>query len=403
MSLIVMKFGGSSLANFKKLDNVTKKIIDKLKPKKKIIVVVSAMGNTTDNLIKEYSKVSKCHFNSDFDNIISTGEQISAGFLSSMLNKQGINSLSLLGWQVPIKTDDFHGKARIVEIPKRNILNLFKKFDVLVITGFQGLSNDNRVTTLGRGGSDTSAVAIAAATKADVCEIYTDVEGILTADPREVSKAKKISEITYEEILEMASLGSKVLQPRSVELAMKYDIKVHVRSSFSNKKGTLVVKEGNKLEKEVVTGISSSDDESKITLMGIPDTPGVASKIFSPLADANVNVDMIVQNITDDGKMTSLTFTVINNESKKAINAIKKSEVKVKKIHEDKKICKISIIGVGMKSHVGVAKKMFDTLASENINIQVISTSEIKISVLISKEKKRVAVKALHKAYKLSN
>ena len=401
MSIVVMKFGGTSLGDVNKLSNISRKIQEIVDLNKKVVAVVSAMGDTTDKLVKEYSKLSSCRFNSDYDNVVSAGEQISAGMLSSLLNERRIKSTSFLGWQVPIKTDKSFGKARILEIPKENILKMLKYNDVIVISGFQGVSSDNRITTLGRGGSDTSAVAIAASISAEICEIYTDVEGIFPADPRDVPKAKKISHITYEEILEMSSLGSKVLQPRSVELAMKYAIKVHVRSSFSKKIGTLVIKEGKRLEKEVVTGISSSDDDSKITLIGISDIPGVASKIFSPLADANVNIDMIVQNITDDGKFTNLTFTVSNSESKKAIEALEKTKIKIKKIHTDNKICKVSIIGVGMRSHVGVAKKMFDTLAKENINIQVISTSEIKISVLIGQDEKKRALKALHKAYKL--
>ena len=401
MSIVVMKFGGTSVSNFEKIKNISKKVIRQVKKKKKVIVVVSAMGKTTDRLIKEYSKFSKCYFNPEYDNVISTGEQITSGLLASYLNENKVSSRSILGWQIPIKTDSVHGKARISGISKNKIQKMFDSFDVLVMSGFQGISKENRITTLGRGGSDTSAVAIAASLKADVCEIYTDVDGIFTADPREVKKAKKISKITYEEILEMSSLGSKVLQPRSVELAMKYGIKVHVRSSFKEVKGTFVISEEDDLEKEIVTGISASDDEAKITLIGIHDTPGVASKIFSPLAVANINVDMIVQNITDDGKLTSLTFTVSNSECKKAVDRLKDSKIKFKDIHVDEKICKISIIGVGMRSNVGVARTMFETLAQQDINIQVISTSEIKISVLISLSSKKIALKTLHTAYGL--
>ena len=401
MSIVVMKFGGTSVSNFEKIKNISKKVIRQVKKKKKVIVVVSAMGKTTDKLIKEYSKFSKCYFNPEYDNVISAGEQITSGLFASYLNENKVSSRSILGWQIPIKTDSVHGKARISGILKNKIQKMFDSFDVLVMAGFQGISEENRITTLGRGGSDTSAVAIAASLKADVCEIYTDVDGIFTADPREVKKAKKIAKITYEEILEMSSLGSKVLQPRSVELAMKYGIKVHVRSSFKEVKGTFVISEEDDLEKELVTGISASDDEAKITLIGIHDTPGVASKIFSPLAEANINVDMIVQNITDDGKLTSLTFTVSNSECKKAVDRLKDSKIKFKDIHVDEKICKISIIGVGMRSNVGVAKTMFETLAQQDINIQVISTSEIKISVLISSSSKKIALKTLHTAYGL--
>lgn len=396
-----MKFGGTSLGSKERIKIVAKKILKKKKLRKKVLVVVSAMGKFTNKLIDEYSKYSKCYFNPEYDVVLSAGEQISAGIISAYLNERGTHTRSLLGWQAPIKTDSFFGKARIKEINKNKILQMFDTNDVIIMAGFQGVTQDKRISTLGRGGSDTSAVAVAASLGAEVCEIYTDVDGIFTADPRDVRNAKKISKITYEEILEMSSLGSKVLQPRSVELAMKYDIKIHVRSSFKEQIGTLVVKEEKAMEKEVVTGISSSNDEAKITLIGIQDTPGVASRIFNPLAEANINVDMIVQNITDNGKLTSLTFTVSNGECKKAVSTLKKSKIKFSKIHIDEKICKVSIVGVGMKSHVGVAKTMFETLAKKNINIQVISTSEIKISVLISKEKKRQALLALHKSYGL--
>ena len=401
MSIIVMKFGGTSISNLEKITNISNRIKRELKKNKKVFVVVSAMGKTTDQLIKKFFAVKKDIFNAEYDSVISTGEQLSAGLLAAFLDENKISARSLLGWQIPIITDSFHGKARIIDIPTKFVKKLFKTYDVLVMSGFQGISKCNRITTLGRGGSDTSAVAIAAALKAEICEIYTDVEGIYTADPRKVKKAKKISQITYEEILEMSSLGSKVLEPRSVELAMKYDIKVHVRSSFNNKKGTIVLSEEENLEKALVTGISSSDEDAKITLIGIQDTPGVANKIFSPLASANINVDMIVQNITDDGRLTSLTFTVANSECEKAVKKLKLSNIKFNKIHIDKKISKVSIIGVGMKSHVGVAKKMFETLAKNNINIQVISTSEIKISVLISSGSKKIALNALHKVYGL--
>ncbi len=401
MSIIVMKFGGTSVADIKKIKLISKKIISSVKKKKKVIVIVSAMGSFTDKLVSDFSMVSKCFFNPEYDTVISAGEQISAGIVASYLLEKGIKSRSMLGWQIPLVTDLFYGKARINEIKDKEIKKNFKKYDVIVIAGFQGVTNENRISTLGRGGSDTSAVAIAISVGAEVCEIYTDVDGIFTADPRDVPKAKKIKRITHEEILEMSSLGSKVLQPRSVELAMKYGMKINVGGSFTNKKGTLVKKEEKKVEKELITGISSSDEEAKITLIGIPDTPGVASKIFNPLAEANINIDMIVQNITDDGQLTSLTFTVNNNESDKAENVLRDSKLKFNNIHVDNKICKISIVGVGMKSNVGVAKKMFETLANKGINIQVISTSEIKISVLISKAKKKIALQALHKAYGL--
>jgi len=402
MSILVMKFGGTSLANVARIERVSKLVKDRIKLEKtKIILVVSAMSGVTNKLIAEYKKINKDNLNPEYDVILSSGEQCSSAIVSMILQKKKIKSRSMLGWQIPIITDSAHSKARIHKIDPNFIRNQFKKYDVLVVAGFQGISTEQRITTLGRGGSDTSAVALAVALKSKMCEIYTDVDGIFTSDPKIVSTAKKINNITYEETLEMASLGSKVLHPRSVELAMKYGIKVHVKSSFTNKMGTTVLNEENKLEKEVVTGISSSEDEAKITLKGIPDKPGIAAKIFGLLANANINVDMIVQNITDDGRFASITFTIPLEDYSKAVKELKQSDIKFKKLHLDKNICKISIVGVGMKSNVGVAQKMFETLAKRNINIQVISTSEIKISVLIPVEKKKNALNALHKAYNL--
>jgi len=402
MSILVIKFGGTSVANLSRIKNLQQLIKDKiLSGHKKIILVVSAMSGVTNNLIKQYRQIDSDINKPEYDVILSTGEQYSAALISTFLNKNGVRSRSILGWQIPIITDKKFSKARIEKIDTEKILKLFRKFNVLVVAGFQGISSDGRITTLGRGGSDTSAVAIAVALKSKICEIYTDVEGIFSSDPRVVKDAKKIKNITYEEILEMASLGSKVLHPRSVELAMKYDIKIHVRSSFSRKLGSMVVKEENKLEKEVVTGISASENDANISLKGIPDKPGVAGQIFSILAEADINVDMIVQNITDDGKFASITFTVPLNDCKRSVEVLKNSKIKFKKIFFDTKICKISIVGVGMKSNVGVAKVMFETLAKKNINIKVISTSEIKISVLIESHKKKIALNSLHKAYGL--
>ena len=402
MAIQVMKFGGTSVANLSRIRNISKIIENEVKKqKKKIVVVVSAMSGVTNKLVQDYKKVSKNITDPEYDVILSTGEQHSAAIISTILNEKKINSRSILGWQIPIITDKNHSKARILKINSKLIKSLLKRYKVLVVAGFQGVSDDNRITTLGRGGSDTSAVAIAYSLGIRSCEIYTDVEGIFTSDPRVVKNATKVDSITYEEILELASLGSKVLHPRSVELAMKYGIRIHVRSSFKNKRGTMVVKEENKIEKEVVTGITSSENESKITLKGIPDKPGIAAKIFGTLAKININVDMIVQNITDDGKFASLTFTVPIEDEKRAVKELNVSKIKFKSIDSKSSLCKISIVGVGMKSNVGVAEKMFETLAKKNINIQVISTSEIKISVLIDMKKKNQALKALHKAYKL--
>ena len=404
MSIKVMKFGGTSIGNIKRMKHVTELISKRIKAgNKKILMVVSAMSGVTNKLVKEYMDIENNIHNPEYDSIISTGEQYSSALISTILNKNKISSRSLLGWQVPIHTDKSYGKARISNIKPTYIKNLFKKYKVLVVSGFQGISEDNRITTLGRGGSDTTAVALSVALGLKDCEIFTDVDGIFTSDPRLVISARKINFITYEEILELASLGSKVLHPRSVELAMKYGIKIHVRSSFNKTQGTIVLKEEKKLEKEVVTGLTSSENEAKITLKGIPDKPGVAAKIFGLLAKYKINVDMIVQNITDDGRYASLTFTVPKEDQKKAVNELKKSKIKFNKIHADNNICKVSVVGVGMKSNVGVAEKMFETLAKKNINIQVISTSEIKISVLIELKKKRLALRALHTAYRLDD
>ena len=402
MLINVMKFGGTSVANLNRIKKVAQIIKKKLINKnQKALVVVSAMSGVTNNLVEEFSRLEIDINDPEYDSILSTGEQYSSSLMSLVLSKSGLKSRSLLGWQIPIETDSNYSRARIKKINSKKILELFRKFDVLIVAGFQGISDDDRITTLGRGGSDTSAVALAKTVKADLCEIYTDVEGIFTSDPRIVRSAKKIKNITYEEILEMSSSGSKVLHPRSVELAMKYGIKIHVRSTFSEKLGTMVVKEEKELETEIVTGISVSDYEANVSLKGIPDKPGIAGEIFSLLSEANINVDMIVQNITDDGRYASLTFTVPVEDCSRSVVVLKNSKMKFKQIKFDKNICKVSIVGVGMKSNVGVAKTMFETLAKKNINIKVISTSEIKISVLIDSSKKRIALNSLHKAYKL--
>ena len=402
MAIHVMKFGGTSVANLSRIRNVVKIIEKEVKSShNKLVVVVSAMSGVTNKLIEDYKKINLNISNPEYDVILSTGEQHSASIVSSMLNERKIYSRSILGWQIPIITDKNFSKARIIKINSKLLKSLLNEYNVLVVAGFQGVSTNNRITTLGRGGSDTSAVALAYSLGIKSCEIYTDVEGIFTSDPRVVKSAKKVDSTTYEEILELASLGSKVLHPRSVELAMKYGIKIHVRSSFKKKKGTMVVKEENKIEKEVVTGITSSENESKITLKGIPDKPGIAAKIFGTLAKANINVDMIVQNITDDGKFASLTFTLPVDDERKAVKELNRSKIKFKSIDSKNSLCKVSIVGVGMKSNVGVAQKMFETLAQKNINIQVISTSEIKISVLIDLPKKKIALNALHSAYGL--
>ncbi|MBL8642895.1 MAG: aspartate kinase, partial [Rhodospirillaceae bacterium] len=306
------------------------------------------------------------------------------------------------GWQIPIISDDAHGKARIIEIKGEELIRRMEKGQVPVVAGFQGLGPDNRITTLGRGGSDTTAVALAAALKADRCDIYTDVDGVYTTDPRIVKTAKKLEKVTYEEMLEMASQGAKVLQTRSVEMAMKHRVRVQVLSSFSDAPGTLVCDEEEIVEQELVSGIAYSRDEAKVTLVGVSDQPGVAANIFGPLSDANINVDMIVQNVSQDGKTTDMTFTVGKADLERAANVIKeKLKIPFKALNTDKNVVKVSVIGIGMRSHAGVAQKMFSTLAEKGINIQVISTSEIKVSVLIAEEYTELALRALHTAYNL--
>ena len=402
MSIIVQKYGGTSIGTIEKISLVADKIIKEINNGNQVVVVVSAMSGETNRLLGIAKSIDNKISGRELDMLISTGEQVTISLLAMTLNKKGHRAISLTGSQAGILTDNAHNKARIESINNSVIKNYLSDGNIVVVAGFQGVTEEGEITTLGRGGSDTSAVAMAVALKSKICEIYTDVEGIFSSDPRVVKDAKKIKNITYEEMLEMASLGSKVLHPRSVELAMKYDIKIHVRSSFNRKLGSMVLKEENKLEKEVVTGISASENDANISLKGIPDKPGVAGQIFSILAEADINVDMIVQNITDDGKFASITFTVPLDDCKRAVKVLRDSKIKFKRISFDTKICKISIVGVGMKSNVGVAKVMFETLAKKNINIKVISTSEIKISVLIESDKKKIALNSLHKAYGLS-
>ncbi len=403
MNIIVMKFGGTSLATIDHIIKASKKI-EYASKKSKIIVVLSAMAGITNSLIDKISKISDEN-NPESDLIMSTGELTSIGLMSLYLNKIGIRSRPWTAWQIPIKTDNQHGKARIEDISCKNIIESFEYYDVALVAGFQGITKDNFITTLGRGGSDTSAVAIAAAFKAKQCDIYTDVEGVFTANPLIVKKAKKINQITYEEMLEMSSLGAKVLQTRSVELAMKYDVIIQVLSSQIDKPGTFVVNEDNIMEKELVSGISFSKDEAKITISGLLDKPGVSAKIFGPLAKANINVDMIVQNISQDGKRANMTFTLPQSDLKnaeKVLNEIKNSN-EFKNIKTDDNVAKVSVIGMGMRSQVGVAQKMFQVLGDRNINIQAISTSEIKISVLIHEKFVELAVRSLHTAYNLDS
>lgn len=408
MGLLVLKFGGTSVATIPAIENVADKVAAERKLGHKVAVVVSAMTGVTNQLVKYCTEISQLFDPREYDAVVASGEQVTSGLLALALQKRGVPARSWQGWQVPIITSEAHGKARIKDIQSGILRESLEKGEVAVIAGFQGLAPENRISTLGRGGSDTSAVAVAAALKADRCDIYTDVDGVYTADPRIVTHARKINRISYEEMLEMASVGAKVLQTRSVELAMKEKVSLQVLSSFesalgSDLPGTLVVDEEGIVEQEVVSGVTHSRDEAKVTLRTLPDVPGVAAKIFGPLADASINVDMIVQNLSPDYKHTDMTFTVGRSDLPKALEVLTgvTKEFKGTTVESSADVAKVSIIGIGMKSYVGVAAKMFKTLSEKGINIQVITTSEIKVSVLISEEYTELAVRALHTAYGL--
>ena len=402
MKLKVLKFGGTSVGSKEAIIR-SASIITKWSKKYKVVAVLSAMSGETDRLIGLTKLFSKNPNPYDYDNAISSGENVSCSLMSIYLNSTKIRSKSLMSWQIPILTSEEHMKSRILKIDRNKILKEFSKNDVLLIPGFQGINSKNEITTLGRGGSDTSAVAVAASLDAE-CIIYTDVDGVYTTDPNLVKNAKKISQISYEEMLELASQGAKVLQTRSVELAMRKKTKLSVRSSIKpNGTGTLVTDENSKLENNTVSGIAYSKDEAKITISKVLDKPGVSSKIFSPLARGNINVDMILQNVSQDGKYANLSFTLPRSDLEKALKILKKEKPKIgyKKINSSNNISKISVIGVGMRSHAGVAQTLFETLGKSKINIQVITTSEIKISILIDEQFTDLAVQKLHKAYKL--
>ena len=401
MSIIVMKFGGTSVANLDKISNVAD-IVEREQEKHKIIVVLSAMAGTTNHLQAYLDKI-KSSPSPENDLVLTSGEQITVGLLSSILNQRKIKSMPILGWQVPIITDEYHEKAKILNINKEKILSHLKKFDVLVLAGFQGVSIKGHITSIGRGGSDTTAVAIASSVKAERCDIYTDVEGVYTADPNIVPEAKKISKVSFEEMLEMASLGAKVLHTRSVELAMKNNLTLQVLSSLTKKEGTYVLDEKKLIEKEIVSGVSFSKNESIITISGIPDKPGISAKIFGLISEKNINVDMIVQNISQDGVSANITFTLPNKELEIAKSLLQQNldQINYKSIKVEEKVSKVSVIGMGMMSQSGVAEKMFNTLANNSINILAISTSEIKISVLIDEKYTELAVKSLHEVYNL--
>ncbi len=402
MSRIVMKFGGTSVADLDRIRNVAARVQREIAAGHEVAVVVSAMAGTTNQLVGWCSALSPMFDAREYDAVVATGEQVTAGLLAIALQNLGVEARSWMGWQIAIDTDGQHGKARILGIEGDEILARMAAGQTPVVAGFQGIGPDNRITTLGRGGSDTSAVALAAAIKADRCDIYTDVDGVYTTDPRIVPRAKKLQKITYEEMLELASVGAKVLQTRSVELAMKEKVRVQVLSSFSDTPGTMVVDEEEILEQEIVAGIAYSRDEAKVTVRRVPDKPGIAAAIFVPLAEAGINVDMIVQNVAEDGT-TDMTFTVGKTDLAHARASLETAREKIgyAEISSDSDVAKLSVVGVGMRSHAGVAGTMFKTLAERGINIQVISTSEIKVSVLIGAEYTELAVRALHSAYGL--
>lgn len=410
MSLLVLKFGGTSVATVPAIENVADKVTAEIKNGHKVAVVVSAMSGVTNQLVAYCSEISQIFDPCEYDAVVASGEQVTSGLLALALQKRGIPARSWQGWQIPLVTDEVHGKARIQSIDADKLKGSIMKGNVAVIAGFQGIGPDGRIATLGRGGSDTSAVALAAALKAARCDIYTDVDGVYTADPRIVNRARKINKISYEEMLELASVGAKVLQTRSVELAMKERVPVQVLSSFdgaagSDLPGTLVVNEDEIVEQEVVSGVAHSRDEAKVTLRHLPDMPGMAARVFGPLAEAAINVDMIVQNVSADHKSTDLTFTVPRADLPKTLEVMKglSKELAGMRVESSADVAKISIVGIGMRSHVGVAQKMFTVLAEKGINIQVITTSEIKVSVLISEEYTELAVRSLHTAYGLDH
>jgi len=398
-----MKFGGTSVADVERLRHVADRVARIAGEGNQIAVVLSAMAGTTNQLIEWTREMSSLHDAREYDAVVSTGEQVTIGLLAMALQERGVSARSWQGWQVPIRTDDVHGSARIVDIDGADIIQRMEAGEVAVVAGFQGISPRSRIATLGRSGSDTTAVALAAALGADRCDIYTDVDGVYTADPRIVTAAQKLDRITYEEMLEMASQGAKVLQTRSVELAMNHRVRVQVLSSFNDTPGTLVVDEDEIVEQAVVSGITYASDEAKVTLLHVSDRPGVAAAVFGPLAEANVNVDMIVQSASPDGTSTDMTFTVSRGDLPRVqgILAQHRDAIGFQEVIADGEVVKVSVIGVGMRSHAGVAQRMFSALSEKGINIHAISTSEIKISVLIGAEYTELAVRSLHSAYGL--
>lgn len=404
MALLVQKYGGTSVGTVTRIQEITQQLIKHQNAGHKLVVVVSAMSGETNKLLRLANKVSSNPRGRELDVLLSTGEQVTIALLCMALQQQGIQANSYTGSQVRILTDDTHNKARIMEIDGAKIQADLAKGHIVVIAGFQGCDQHGNVTTLGRGGSDITAVALAAALKADECQIYTDVDGVYTTDPQVVSDARRLKQLTYEEMLEMASLGAKILQTRSVEFASKYNVKLRVLSSFNDGDGTLILAEDPNMEQAVISGIAFNRDEAKLTILGVPDYPGIATKILSPIAKENIEVDMIIQNTGHDAT-TDFTFTVHRNDYQEALNILQETAkiLKAREVISDNKIAKVSVVGVGMRSHAGIANTMFETLANENINISMISTSEIKISVVVTEQDLYLAVSSLHKAFKLEH
>ncbi|MBW2473326.1 MAG: aspartate kinase [Deltaproteobacteria bacterium] len=402
MALVVQKYGGTSVGTIEKIQNVARRVARTYDEGNDMVVVVSAMAGETNKLVALAEEMCEFPSEREYDVLVAAGEQVSIALLSMALQSMGYKAKSYLGWQIPIYTDNSSSKARIEEIQDTNIREDLHNGTIVIVAGFQGIDRDNNITTLGRGGSDTSAVAVAAALQADVCEILTDVDGVYTTDPRIVPEASKMEKVSYDEMLEMASLGSKVLQLRSVEFAKKYNVVVHVRSSLNDNPGTLVTKEDADMETVLVSGIAYNKDEAKIAVMRVPDKPGVAAQLFSPLSKANIMVDMIIQNVSHEG-FTDLTFTVPRGDFKKALKIVEETATRIGAagVQTNESIAKVSIIGVGMRSHSGIASKMFETLSAEGVNIQMISTSEIKVSCVIDDKYTELAVRVLHEAFGL--
>ena len=406
MGLVVQKFGGTSVGDTDRIKNVAQKVKSEIDAGNRVVVVVSAMAGVTNQLVRYCQEISPDYSPQEYDVVVSTGEQVTIGLLAMALQAIGVPARSWTGWQVPVLTDSAASKARINKIDVEGLNECLARGMVPVVAGFQGIDGDGRITTLGRGGSDTSAVALAAVLHADRCDIYTDVDGVYTTDPRFVKNARKLDRVTYEEMLEMASLGAKVLQTRSVELAMKYRVNLRVVSSFEkNPVGTTICDEGDIVEKEIISGITCSRDEAKITLVGVQDKPGVSAAVFNAMAEANICIDMIVQSDSPDGTHTDMTFTLPEADLNRALAVLEKDKADIgyRNVISDSDCAKISLIGVGMRTHTGIARKMFEALSAKGINVQTISTSEIKISVLIAAEYAELAVRALHNAFHLEN